>query len=120
MRFLLDESADLPLAHTLRAQGHDVTSIVRDHPRSLPDREVLALAHAEQRILITNDKDFGELIIREGFPHAGVILFRLREESIPIKRAWLERVLSQHADRLDQFLVVTERGVRTRRPASGS
>ncbi len=56
MRFLLDESADLPLARSLQALGHNVTAIVRDYQRGQLDPAVLALAQQEQRILITNDK----------------------------------------------------------------
>jgi predicted nuclease of predicted toxin-antitoxin system len=115
MKFLLDESADYPLAAALQSHGHDVTAIAHDYPRSLKDHEVLAIAYAESRILITNDRDFGDLIVRQHFAHAGVILFRLGDETLANKIAWLERVLADHADQLHQFIVVTERGVRVRR-----
>ena len=116
MRFLLDESADYPLASYLREWGHDVTAIVRDYPRSMRDRDVLSLANNEQRILITNDADFGELIFRQQLPHSGVIFFRLGEESIPTKARWLSYVLDNHVRRLEEryFIVVTDRGVRIR------
>ena len=115
MRFLLDESADLPLAAHLQRLGHDVTSIVRDYTRSIEDAEVLGIAHREQRILITNDRDFGELIVRQGLPHAGVILFRLRNEDVPTKIRRLDHVLAYYTEQLDQFLVVTQHSVRVRR-----
>lgn len=115
MRFLLDESADFPLADVLEELGHDVTAIAHDHPHALKDHEVLSIARDERRILITNDRDFGELIFRQRLDHAGVILFRLGDEDLPTKAAWLRRVLARYADRLDHFLVVTERGVRVRR-----
>jgi hypothetical protein len=60
MRFLLDENADARLVSYLTDQGHDVTQIATDYPSGLPDEQVLSLAHQEGRILITNDKDFGE------------------------------------------------------------
>jgi len=115
MKFLLDESADFPLASYLKTQGHDVTAIAHDYPHALKDREVLAVARREQRILITNDHDFGELIFRQQLPHSGVILFRLHGEDLPTKIAWLEYALTSYADQLSQFLVITERGVRVRR-----
>lgn len=62
MKFLVDESADARLIVRLRALGHDVTSVARDHRRGLPDHHVLSIAHAEGRILITDDRDFGELV----------------------------------------------------------
>ena len=77
MNFLLDESAEFRLAALLQQHGHYVKAIAHDYPSGLPDRQVLAIAKNEQRILITNDRDFGELIFRQRMPHAGVILFRL-------------------------------------------
>ncbi len=77
MRFLLDESAEYRIATFLRQAGHDVTAIAYDHPQGLADIEVLRIAEAERRILITNDRDFGELIFRRGLSHSGVIYFRL-------------------------------------------
>jgi predicted nuclease of predicted toxin-antitoxin system len=115
MKFLLDESADFPLADYLKTQGHDVTAVAHDYPHALKDRDVLAIARREERILITNDHDFGELVFRQQLPHAGVILFRLQGEDLPIKIAWLEYALAKYADQLSQFLVITERGVRIRR-----
>ena len=116
MKFLLDESADIPLAEILSRLGHDVTAIARDYPRALRDEEVLAIANNEERILITNDHDFGELIFRRQLPHAGVILFRLHDEDLDTKNARLRYVLEHHEEELYSFIVVTGRGVRIRRP----
>ncbi|MFN8558913.1 MAG: DUF5615 family PIN-like protein [Dehalococcoidia bacterium] len=116
MRFLLDENADRRLGPFLTAAGHDVATISFDYTRALPDTDVIAIALREQRVIITNDQDFGELIVREGLPHAGVIFFRLRSTALAVKRARLEYVLTQYADRLHEFLVVTEGQVRIRRP----
>jgi predicted nuclease of predicted toxin-antitoxin system len=60
------------IAH-LRQLGHDVTAISRDYPHSLADVDVLAIARSEQRILVVADRDFGELIFRQGLAHAGVL-----------------------------------------------
>ena len=115
MRFLLDENADPRLADHLRASGHDVTTIILDYTRSIEDTQVLTIAQRERRILITNDRDFGELIISQGLPHAGVIYFRLRSTALRLKLDRLDYVLGHHAHQLDQFLVVTEHSVRVRR-----
>lgn len=112
MRFLLDENADLRLADHLRAAGHDVTSIVHDYPRSIDDPDVLAIARAERRILITNDRDFGELVISQKLPHAGVIYFRLRATALATKVERLDNVLAHYGDQLDQFLRVTDSSLR--------
>jgi|SRR5579875_40933 len=69
MKFLLDESADYPLAQFLRDLGHDVTAIAHEHPHALKDAEVLKIAVSERRVLITNDRDFGELVFRRRLGH---------------------------------------------------
>jgi predicted nuclease of predicted toxin-antitoxin system len=115
MRFLLDENADIRLAAFLTEQGHDVATVVDDYPQRTLDRDLLALARQEGRILITNDLDFGDLVIRERLPHAGIILLRLRSTALAVKRDRLAAVLRDHAESLDRFLVVTESTIRVRR-----
>jgi len=114
MKFLVDESADARLAAHLKRLGHDATAIGLDYVASLKDPEVLAIAHREQRTLITNDHAFGELVFRDRQPHAGVILLRLGTTSLAPKIERLNYALEHFADRLDQFLVVTERSMRAR------
>lgn len=96
MRFLLDESAGARLAAYLTREGHEVTTIARDYAQGLTDRAVLAIAHAERRILITNDRDFGELVFRERQPHSGVILFRLTSVDLGSKIARLADLLARY------------------------
>lgn len=113
MKFLLDESAEFRIAASLQRLGHDVTAIAHDYPASLADSDVLALALQEGRILITNDRDFGELIFRERRPHAGIIYFRLPlASSVAEKVDWLERILREHEADLGKFIVVMTRGIR--------
>ena len=117
MRFLLDQSTDARLVPLLHELGHDATRIGADYPGGIPDAQVLAIASAEGRVLITDDRDFGELVIRSGLPHAGVIYLRLGNDAgLAAKQARLRYVLRHYADRLDQFLVVTPRRVRMHRP----
>lgn len=118
MKLLLDESAEYRLADWLISQGHSVITIARDYPRALSDQEVLAVARQEKRILITNDRDFGELIFRHGLSHAGVIYFRMGSANIEAKIGRLRALLLSHYDRLDSFIVVTERSVRIRQITS--
>jgi predicted nuclease of predicted toxin-antitoxin system len=120
MRFLIDASADARMVAHLRSQGHDVTRIGTDHPGNLKDREVLAIAVAEQRILITDDRDFGELVFVHRQPHAGVIYFRLNTTRFVVRRGRLDYVLATHSAKLDQFLIVTEHVVRIRSLADPS
>jgi len=112
MRFLVDECTGPAVAHWLRAQKHEVFSVYEE-ARGMEDDEVITKAFAENWILITNDKDFGEKIYRERRPHKGVVLLRLEDERAENKIAILQRLLKGYAERLtDQFVVVTERQFR--------
>ena len=116
MRFLLDQSAEARIGVFLNSDGHDATRVGRDHPPGLPDDEVLAIAVRENRILITNDRDFGDLIFRLHHMHAGVIYFRFPlDTTADQKIASLQALLTTHVDDLDKYLTVTPRGVRVRR-----
>lgn len=112
MRFIVDECTGSTVARWLRAQGHDILSVY-DEARGIDDDEVLRRAVAEERIVVTNDKDFGEQIFRLGREHCGVVLLRLDDERATRKIAALERLLAEHADVLrGRFTVVTERSIR--------
>ena len=112
MRFLVDECTGPAVAEWLREQGYEVFSVY-DEARGLDDDAIIQKAFAENWILITNDKGFGEKIYREGRPHRGVILLRLEDERSVVKIRVLQRLLRRYRDRLtDQFVVVSETGVR--------
>ena len=116
MRFLLDQKAEARLGMFLVSIGHDATRVGKDHPPGLPDDQVLLLAVAEDRILLTNDSDFGELIFKEHHPHRGVIYFRFPLDSTASQKiAALEQLLATHSKDFDAYLTVTPRGVRVRR-----
>jgi hypothetical protein len=82
----------------------------------LKDWEVLAIASREERILITEDQDFGELIFSRRLHYTGVIYFRLGEYAeLAIRFERIAYVLDHHAAQMDQFMVVTRQGVRVRK-----
>jgi predicted nuclease of predicted toxin-antitoxin system len=117
MRFLLDQSSDARLIPYLQSRGHDVTRIATHYPAGLPDEAVLSLAVKEQRILITDDRDFGELVFRRRHRHAGVLYLRLGLYAplfTLIER--IDYVLTHYSEQLDCFLVVTRHRVRVRKP----
>ena len=78
MKLLADESVDGPVIARLRRDGHEVAAIAEDSP-GWRDEAVLARAKTEKRVLLTSDKDFGELVYRHRLPHDGVLLLRLSE-----------------------------------------
>jgi len=80
----------------------------------MSDDEILRKAVAEDWIVITNDKDFGELVFRESRTHRGVILLRLKDERALSKITAMSLLLAGYGDRLkDQFAVVTGGSFRT-------
>jgi predicted nuclease of predicted toxin-antitoxin system len=116
MKFMVDESAGTAVAEYLRGAGHDVFPVAEGMPQA-DDQHVLAHAMNERRILITNDKDFGELVFRSGHGHHGVLLLRLRDESPANRVRVVKAVLEQWADRLvGCFTVAREGGIRIRPP----
>ncbi len=78
MRFLVDESSGGAVASAVSTLGHDVIEVAAVLP-STADEEVLKLAVRENRIIQTNDKDFGEMVYKSQLPHRGVVLFRLTD-----------------------------------------
>ena len=112
MRFLVDECTGPGVAAWLTALGHDVFSVF-DQARGIGDSRVIEIAHVENRILITNDRDFGEKVFRERRPHRGVVFLRLANERSANKIRVLSQLLDQFSDELvDRFVVVTETRVR--------
>jgi predicted nuclease of predicted toxin-antitoxin system len=75
MRFLADEGCDFAVLRALRAAGHDVMAILEVAPQS-EDMVIIDLAVREQRVLLTEDKDFGQLVYASARATSGVILIR--------------------------------------------
>ena len=103
MKFLTDVNASGTLAQWLLDLGHDVKQVA-DRDVSLTDEEILRWAVQEQRIIVTTDKDFEEMIWRQGKPHCGI----LRLENLPRaeRKALLEDVLAQHMQALASGAIV--------------
>jgi predicted nuclease of predicted toxin-antitoxin system len=114
VKWVADENVDHPIVARLRELGHDVWSVA-EQASGLRDDEVLAHAEAAAAVLITSDKDFGELVFRQRRTTHGVVLVRLPGMG-PVERA--ARVAAALAPILDQvygnFTVIDRTGVRVR------
>jgi predicted nuclease of predicted toxin-antitoxin system len=75
MRFLADESCDFAVVRALQAAGHEVLCVSEITPRA-EDSDVIGLAFREERILLTEDKDFGQLVYAHGKKTLGVVFLR--------------------------------------------
>jgi predicted nuclease of predicted toxin-antitoxin system len=114
VQFIVDESTGSAVVALLRGGGHDVLAVSEAMPQA-QDQDTLARAVREKRVLVTNDKDFGELIYRSGQAHYGVLLLRLHDESPPNRVRVVRALLEKYSDRLVQhFTVATEGTVRSR------
>ena len=114
MRLLADENIPRLVVEFISSHGHDAMWIGKVAP-GIRDREVLSLATAEKRTLITFDTDFGELVFRLGVSAPfGIILFRLPPDSpLGIAQSIVSALESQK-DWLNRFSVVDENRVRMR------
>jgi predicted nuclease of predicted toxin-antitoxin system len=110
LRFLVDSCAGRLLAERLLGLGHDAVR-VKDRGSDPGHEAILRWAVEEGRILITMDKDFGTLIVRERLRHAGVI--RIPQCMVPERKALVAEVLELHGANLAGALV-TVRGGRIR------
>ncbi len=115
MILLADESVDSPIVERLRQDGHDVTYIAELAP-SISDEQVLQEANARNAVLLTEDKDFGELVYRLGRVHAGIVLIRLAGLPAAVKADTVAKLLQDHAAELQgAFSVISPGAVRIRK-----
>jgi predicted nuclease of predicted toxin-antitoxin system len=114
VRLLADENIPGEAVAALRAAGHDVAWIRVDQPGSA-DRDVLARAQQENRVLLTFDKDFGELAWRERLPAAcGVVLFRFPMPAPTAVGRVIVDIMNARADWPGHFSVVEVDRIRMR------
>jgi len=98
MLLLVDENLPKSIVAELRQRGHDVLS-GKESLRGDDDETILARAQLEMRIVITQDKDFGELAFRIGLPAScGVILFRLNGEDPEVDNLRILEVIAPYAN----------------------
>ena len=118
MNILADESIDGPIVHRLRQDGHVVHYVAEMEP-GISDDAVLDLANRESARLLTADRDFGELVYRQGRATSGIVLIRLAGLS-PTRKADLVAIaLDQHwRELLHSFTVISPGTVRVRRSSS--
>ena len=114
MRFIANENISANVIHALRQHQHDVLA-VKEAMQSASDDAVLARAAEEERVLISHDKDFGELAFRKGLPAAcGIILLRLSGRGAPEDNGRAIEALLERDDWSGHFAVVTQDRIRMR------
>jgi predicted nuclease of predicted toxin-antitoxin system len=115
VRWLADECVAAPLVAFLRAGGHDVL-YVAEASGGLSDTDVIALALQEERLLLTEDKDFGDLVFRRRRAVPGVVLMRIAPESPALKTMRLGAAIERYGEGLfGCYMVIEEGRFRSRR-----
>jgi predicted nuclease of predicted toxin-antitoxin system len=99
MRLLADECCDALLVEGLRRDGNEVLYMKEFSPGAA-DYTVLQLAASQQRVLLTEDKDFGELVVRLRLPADGIVLLRINPADSALKLTRLRHLLQHHVGRL--------------------
>lgn len=108
-KFLVDVGVSKKVEQWLNTSGYDVQAVRAINPK-LPDHMILQIAAHDDRIVITMDKDFGEMIYRSGQTHAGVLLLRLDEARSDDKVRIVAEIIQNHADKLEGKFAVYQSG----------
>ncbi len=112
IKFLVDECTGTNVAKWINEQGFDVFSVF-DELRGASDKEILEKCFNEDYILITNDKDFGEMIFRQKEAHKGIIFIRCEPNNFKKRIEVLELLFKNHLSELSlNFVVVTNDKIR--------
>jgi predicted nuclease of predicted toxin-antitoxin system len=114
MNFVADESVDQPIVTRLREEGHTVLAIMEMEP-SISDEAVLGIANQQGMVLLTGDKDFGELVFRDRQYTFGIVLIRLSGLAATVKAETVVAAVKEHGDKLvHAFAVISANNVRIR------
>ena len=114
MRFLADEGVDAAIVSAIRSDGHDVRWMVEELGGSTDDF-VLEAAARDARILITEDKDFGELVFRQRLHHRGVVFVRVDGIAYDRKGRIVAQAIGEYqAQRAGAFTVIQHATIRIR------
>ncbi|MBA3871237.1 MAG: DUF5615 family PIN-like protein [Anaerolineae bacterium] len=104
MKILVDECCPSAVAFALRSDGHDVEYVAEDAP-STPDKSVLSRALADERIIVTEDRDFCELVFLNKLPTYGIILVRINQAKRQEKIQRVREVFAHHSAELPHAMI---------------
>ncbi len=112
IKFLANVNVEKPLIDFLNEKGFDIKWITNIDKR-MPDDRVCEIANSEQRIIITNDKDFGEIIFYQKKIVYGIILLRVKGQNSSEKIILLEKLLENYSDKIiNHFVILTKKKFR--------
>lgn len=106
-RFLADECCPKAVVDRLRAAGHDVRYAAETDHRAA-DVDLLAIANAEDRIIVTEDFDFGDLLMRDALPSAGAVILFMPKLDPEARAARLHDILASAGFEMNGSLTIIE------------
>ena len=109
MKFLVDVGVGKKVEIWLKENGFDVLS-VRDIDSCAKDSQILRWAVDQQRMIISMDKDFGELVYNSGKHHAGVLILRLEDADGDTKAEVIKKILAEYYDKIESHFCVFQDG----------
>jgi predicted nuclease of predicted toxin-antitoxin system len=115
LKFLVDVGVGKKVEEYLLEKKYDTKAVRLLDPR-MPDQEIIRLAALEKRIVITMDKDFGELVYHSGLDHCGILLLRLEDATGSEKLQVIAKILAKYADNMkNNFCVYQNKKFRFRK-----
>ena len=109
IRFIVDMGVSKKVEEWLSTNDYDIKAI-RDIDPRMKDRDILKFAVTEKRMIITMDKDFGELVFNSGLNHSGVLLLRLEDAKSDEKVNTIQEILLKFEDKLENNFCVYQHG----------
>lgn len=112
MKFLADVNIERRIVLFLRSAGHDVIW-APEYDCQMKDEDLLKLALRQQRILITNDKDFGNLVYFQKKAARGIVLFRIEDQNVRVKITILKNMLLRYQEKFEgHFVTIARKRIR--------
>ncbi|MBI4450389.1 DUF5615 family PIN-like protein [Candidatus Woesearchaeota archaeon] len=107
MRFLTDENIATSVFRSLRQAGHDVKDVKESRLQGASDNELLRLARDEDRIIVTHDKDFGQVLQASKIQHCGILFLRLyNQQPQNVQRVLLTVLASPVSNKMQKNVVI--------------
>ena len=115
LKFLVDVGVGKKVEEYLLEKRYD-TKAVRSLDHRMPDQEIIRLAALEKRIVITMDKDFGELVYHSRMDHCGILLLRVEDATGSEKQQVIAKILAKYANNMkNNFCVYQNQKFRFRK-----
>lgn len=105
LRFIIDVGVGKGIEKYLQEQGYD-TKAVRDIDPSMQDKEIIRIAASENRMVVTMDKDFGELVYHSSMKHCGVLLLRLEDATGAQKLQLIKHIVENYHSQIKNCFCV--------------